>query len=109
LIDWKRGIKKIPDFVLNRDSLYTQKSYSFGEIFMLNYYQRPENGSWFGFMSYALGNQYPKSKARRDGRNKVKEVIPETKLERFFDISSAMRNVNFGNGEPDLFLGKDSG
>ena len=109
LINWKKGIKKVPDFVKNRKSLYTEPEYSFGEIFMLNYYHKPENGNWFGFMEYSLGNKKPGSKARSDGWIKVCEIIPKAKLERFFDISSPYRDVNYGTGEPDLFLYKDSG
>lgn len=108
LVAWKNGDKHLmPDFVEDRSFLETQPEYSFGEAFVLRSYNKGEG--WKGFMSYALGKQYPKSKARLKGRLKVQELIPAEKLARFQALRGDERETNFGTGEPDLFLYRDTG
>ncbi|MBI4731165.1 MAG: VRR-NUC domain-containing protein [Chloroflexi bacterium] len=106
---WKQGDKRlVPEFVNEeeRKQIRNQPKYHFGEIFALRHYQRE---GWLGCFSYALGDQYLRSQARKVGREKVKEIIPKGKLKKFLAISCETRNMKFGTGEPDLFLYKPNG
>jgi len=108
LVAWKNGDKSLtPDFLQDRSSFLTQPDYSFGEVFALNHYHETEG--WHGFLSYALGFQYPHSQARANGRKKVEEIIPIEKLARFRQLRGKSRETDFGTGEPDLFLYKNTG
>jgi hypothetical protein len=105
---WRNGDKSlIPDFVEDRSMIFNQPKYHFGEIFVLRYYYEAEG--WLGFISYALGMQFPHSRNRAKGRAKVKEIIPAAKLDRLRRMRSHGQEARHGTGEPDLFLYRNTG
>jgi len=111
LTEWKSGINKrslLPDYLNEQEVslILNQPEYHFGEIHVLKHYH---DEGWLGCSSYALGNNYPASEARKAGQEKVRRVISKEKRKRFVEISSKTRDVEYGTGEPDLFLYKPDG
>ena len=105
---WKAGDKSLaPSFLTVPPVVRNQPSYHFGEVFTIRSYH--ERGGWLGCLLYALGNQYPKSKDRLEGRRKVMEIIPADALRRFRAVRAADSSYILGRGEPDLFLYRDDG
>lgn len=105
---WIEGDKSlIPPFVDVPSAVLNQPHYHFFEAFTLRHYH--ERFGWNGFWMYALGPQYPGSKARAVNRSKVEEIIPAVDLERFRRLQVAHPLIKSGAGEPDLFLFKEDG
>ncbi len=105
---WKAGDKSLaPPFLAVAPAVLNQPSYHFGEVFTLSSYY--ERHGWLGFLLYALGNQYPGSADRGEGRRKAEQIIPPDDLRRFRDVRMRDSSGRLGRGEPDLFLYKDDG
>jgi len=104
---WKAGDKRlVPAFLSERDIIINQPEYHFGEIFVLRHYHETEG--WKGFISYAIGTQYPGSGSRARGRAKIEALVPSEKLTRFRALRAGTNDGKLGKGEPDLFLYRDS-
>ncbi len=105
---WKAGDKSLaPSFLVVPPAVFNQPSYHFGEVFTLRSYH--DRDGWLAFLLYALGDQYPKSADRLEGRRKVAEIIPADALRRFRAVRATDSSYILGRGEPDLFLYKNDG
>ena len=105
---WIGGDKSItPDFAARPPIIINQPRYHFAEMFVLRHYYETEQ--WKGFASYALGQQYPRSERRADGRLKAAQIIPKDRLQRLQALRSSPEVARGGRGEPDLFLYKNTG
>jgi hypothetical protein len=105
---WGKGDKSIaPPFFVIPPIYWNQPRYHFAETLVLRRYYDTEG--WQGFTCYALGYQYPGSKRRKAGRQKVEEIIPSDRLRRLRALRSDPHLVRSGAGEPDIFLYKHEG
>ncbi len=108
LVAWKNGDKSIiPNFVKVFPNIANQPERHFAEMLTLRHYH--EQQGWKGFTSYALGEQYPHSARRIEGRAKVEELVPKHRLLRLRKLRGSDHDRRFGGGEPDLFLYKGDG
>jgi hypothetical protein len=110
LASWKARDKTlIPDYFDINDLpfIHNQNEYSFGEMFVLSHFFK--NGGWKGLLNYSLGSHHSRSPIRWSGQQKVRQIVPPEKLEKFRRLRGTPQEVNFGAGEPDLFLYRDIG
>jgi hypothetical protein len=104
---WRLGDKRlIPDWLGERSMIMNQPTYHFGEVFVLDHLFTTDG--WMGYRFFAIGEQWPHSELRRPGRNKISEIIPESRLKRFRSLRTG-NLTKTGAGEPDLFLFKPDG
>lgn len=107
LDQWKAGDKSlIPDFLDIYSDYQNQPSNHFGEIFVLDHYNK--NYGWKGFRFYALGTWEPNNPKYDRSRKKIGELFSKEKMVRFW-TSRVQEDKRSGKGEPDLMLYNDEG
>jgi hypothetical protein len=102
---WKAGDRSmVPDFypagLLSRNQL----AYGFAEMLTLRHYH--DEAGWLGFLHYDLAASYPCQRRRLLGRRRVREIIPQDRLQQ---LRAVMHQPRGSPGQPDLFLYRDVG
>ena len=107
LEQWKSGNKfLIPHFIESHKDYQTQPNYHFGEIFVIDTYNRLHG--WKGFRFYALGNWELENIKYKLSREKISQLIPEERLSEFREVRKEEDEMS-GVGEPDVMLYNDNG
>lgn len=107
LDQWKSGNKfLIPNFLELHQDYQAQPAYHFGEIFVIDTFNRLSG--WKGFRFYALGTWEMDNPKYDQSRKIISEIFPDDKLNKFHKARHKEDSMS-GIGEPDVMLYKDKG
>ena len=103
---WSRGDKSlIPEFMEKHPEFYKQKTYHFGEIYVISQFH--QKYGWKGFYPIALGRWEPDNRKYDSCRQMIHRLLPIEKLLKFRDLRKELDNNKKGSGEPDVMLYND--
>lgn len=99
---WKRGERSlVPHFIERHPDYDNQPKYHFGEVFVIDTFNRL--CGWKGFRFYALGLWELNNPKYAKSREVIARLFPKDKLAEFRLCSPS------GKGEPDVMLYHDDG